>query len=500
MMGMGLSALGGLHAISQAAAGGLLTAVWQSALLAAAAGLGLRLVPKTPAAVRFAIWFAVFAVVAMLPVVALWPHSAGVAQASGHDAWFMLDGRWSVAIAAVWLIATLLRAATLVVAGFRVHALWRRATPVEAFSSTHQGEALMDGAPGLIGLNGRKAQVCVSDEVDRPSVIGFFSPKILIPRWLLERLTPAELEQIVLHEAGHLGRADDWLNLAQKIALVLFPLNPALVWVERRLCFERELACDERVLRATGAPKIYAACLTSLAEHRMGRPTMALSLGALGRESELGRRVGRILRFGEWMRPAQARAVMGFAMLGLLGGATELARCPQVVGFSPAHSGGSQVAASVAPARAANGLGYQTVVFRPDQARTTLRQVLDYRDSTAMNEAPRMPVERKQSALHDVAAKDERPVDSNGVSNRDMNTRVGQWLVLTSWRGMDGTHMVLTTMSLPDVSETPARVLEGDAPSDATGEPDAGQAQSAPQQVRRYAAVPVRGGWLVIQL
>jgi hypothetical protein len=81
-----------------------------------------------------------------------------------------------------------------------------------------------------------------------------------------------------------------------------------------------------------------------------------------------------------------------------------------------------------------------------------------------------------------------------------MNTRVGQWLVLTSWSGMDGTHMVLTTMSLPDVSETPARVLEGDAPSDATGEPDAGQAQSAPQQVRRYAAVPVRGGWLVIQL
>ena len=115
----------------------------------------------------------------------------------------------------------------------------------------------------------------MSDEVDRPTVIGFFSPKILIPGWLLEKLTAAELEQIVLHEAGHLGRADDWMNLLQKIALVIFPLNPALAWVERRLCFERELAVDERVLQAfagkPGAAKAYAECLTTLAEYRLGR-------------------------------------------------------------------------------------------------------------------------------------------------------------------------------------------------------------------------------------
>ncbi len=141
----------------------------------------------------------------------------------------------------------------------------------------------------------RHAELCVSDEVDRPTVIGFFAPKILIPTWLVEKLTAEELEQIVLHEAGHLSRADDWMNLLQKIALVVFPLNPALAWVERRLCFERELACDERVLEATGAPKAYAACLASLAEHRLGRRGLALALGALGRESELGQRVRRIL-------------------------------------------------------------------------------------------------------------------------------------------------------------------------------------------------------------
>ena len=49
----------------------------------------------------------------------------------------------------------------------------------------------------------------------------------------------------MLHEAGHLRRRDDWMNLLQKVGLVLLPLNPVLMWIERRLCLERELACDE---------------------------------------------------------------------------------------------------------------------------------------------------------------------------------------------------------------------------------------------------------------
>ena len=98
------------------------------------------------------------------------------------------------------------------------------------------------------------AQLCTSDEVARPSVLGFFRPRILVPPALLEALTPQELQQVVLHEMEHLRRGDDWTNLLQKIGLVLFPLNPVLVWVERRLCAERELACDDRVMQsAAGA-------------------------------------------------------------------------------------------------------------------------------------------------------------------------------------------------------------------------------------------------------
>ena len=130
-------------------------------------------------------------------------------------------------------------------------------------------------------------QVCTTPNLDRPSVIGFFAPRILIPEWLLTRLTPGELRQIVLHETEHLRRGDDWTNLFQKLCLVLFPLDPALVWIERRLCAEREMACDDGVVRVTHAPRAYAACLASLAERGLRRRAEALSLGAWQRRPEL---------------------------------------------------------------------------------------------------------------------------------------------------------------------------------------------------------------------
>lgn len=381
----------------------------------------------------------------------------------------------------------------------------------------------MNGAPGL--LNGareryRAAQLCVSEEVDRPTVIGFFAPKILIPGWLLEKLTPAELEQVVLHESGHLGRADDWMNLLQKLALVAFPLNPALAWVERRLCFERELACDERVLRATGAPKAYAACLATLADYRLQQrgltSGLALALGVLGRESELGRRVGRILRRGEGMKPWHAKLVLGSAMLGLLAAATCLEHCPQLIGFSQAGQHASLAVTAPVP-KLRDGYRYQSVVFHPDVARAngwksvgdastsllkshynssiaTLVKVKHEANGenasvtspkltlTAAAEGPRNSGEGFMARTRAVPAVAK---DSRSQSGTDAATdNVTQWIVVRSWQDAEGSRMVLTTAEV------------------STGRPAVStDMQAAPsKEFHPYAAVPVRGGWLVFQL
>ena len=230
-LAIGMGVIQGIEGISRLVSKWFVSGLWQGVVLAAGVGICLRLVPRTTAAVRFAIWTAVFAVLAVLPTVHAYSLNSGNGIA-GQAALVHVDVRWSFAIAAVWLIVSLVRGVKLAMSAVRLRGIWKRAVPVEGCE-----EVL--SAAGFRGV-----ELCTSSDVDRPSVIGFFSPRILIPEELFARLTTAEFGQIVLHEVGHLRRADDWINLFQKLSLVVFPLNPVLIWIERRLCLERELACD----------------------------------------------------------------------------------------------------------------------------------------------------------------------------------------------------------------------------------------------------------------
>jgi hypothetical protein len=260
-----------------------------------------------------------------------------------------VDERFSLGLVCVWLVLSLLRAVELLRSAIWLRGIARRAVPIQAAPGVAE---LLAGTPRAVTL-------CVSREVDRPSVVGFFTPRILVPQSLLARLSDGELAQIVLHELEHLRRRDDWTNLLQKLSLVLFPLNPVLLWIERRLCLERELACDDQVLRTTHARKAYAACLANLAEHSLVRRGVSLALGAWERQSELVRRVHRILLNPDReMGRRQIGVAVGLMIFGLVGGVDVLAHSPRLVSFEPAMQWAST--GSVQP-----GL-VQDVVFRPD--------------------------------------------------------------------------------------------------------------------------------------
>jgi bla regulator protein blaR1 len=459
---MGMGFLHGVESVSRLVANSFVSGLWQGIVLAAGVGLCLRLVPRTTAAVRFAIWTAVFAVLAVLPLV----HAYSLNSTSGtpgRGAVMHVDVRWSFAIAAIWLIASLVRAVQLAMSAARLHGIWKRAMPVEGC------DAILSAA-GIRGV-----ELCTSRDVDRPSVIGFFSPRILIPEELFARLTTAEFGQIVLHEVGHLRRADDWINLLQKLSLVVVPLNPVLIWIERRLCLERELACDDEVLRFTKAPKAYATCLTNLAEQRLGRRATTLSLGAWERQSELARRVHSILRGGQGMGRMQSQVVMGALVLGLLGGSAELARCPQLVSFSPrAVLPASAVAQSLSATA-----GYQPVAFHTSgnamgaAHETLLKASMPVNRETGLTDAikPTVPVKKAATKRHSAP-----PVlQSRAVRNvMPQMRRAEHWMVLTSWDGMEREEQERPRMVFAVTEE---RVIS-----------------------TSYAAVRVAGGWLVIQL
>ena len=273
-----------LSLLSATATSALFSAIWEGTVLAAIVFVCLRSLPGLSPAARSVIWLNVFALLVLLHFLPVFDGHNLNANPGRHSP-LHLDLRWSFAIAAVWAALSLWRAAQLVVGAIHLRGMARRALPIPTDASL---QALLHDA--------RSAQLCSSSEVARPSVFGFFRPRILVPPVLVERLSALELQQVVLHEMEHLHRADDWTNLLQKIGLVLFPLNPVLLWVERRLCAERELACDDRVLRSSAGRKAYAMCLTHLAEYSMLQRSFTLVLGAWERRPELVRRVQRILR------------------------------------------------------------------------------------------------------------------------------------------------------------------------------------------------------------
>jgi beta-lactamase regulating signal transducer with metallopeptidase domain len=441
-----------LQTFSQVASATLISGIWQGAILAAVIWLCLKLAPRTGAGVRFNIWTAVFAATSMLPllskVIGGYSLTRAAASVTSGGSVILLDSRWALGILGVWTILAASRLLVLTRNAFKVRAIWRSSVPI---GLTPALQSILS-EPRLRG-----AQLCSSSRVDQPCVIGFFSPRILIPEWLLKTATPSELEQIVLHESAHLRRFDDWTNLIQKLAVACFPLNPALIWIERRLCAEREVACDESVVRATNAPRDYATCLTNLAEQRLSRRKVALSgalsLGAWERRSQLAGRVESILLGKAKLGPMQARALALSLMIATAGGAIKLGSTAQLVSFAAAQPNAPFAQSNNEPEA---GPHYQNVVFHPATASATA-------NSSLLGNAP-TPTELVKHAIPRPAMK--------SSTHRTRHSRNGvegveSLVIVTRWQSVYGQQMTVVNQFV---------------------------------RISALSAAQLHGGWFVVQL
>jgi beta-lactamase regulating signal transducer with metallopeptidase domain len=325
--------------------------LWQGTVLVLGVALVLRLQPRIGPSTRFVVWTCTFALAATLPLLNFHLNAHHLVAAASASATLHVAPVFALAIAGIWLLLSTLRLARLAYQVLRIRRIWNAATPVAVEAETQ----------AMLQTLGRRAALCISQDIDSPCVIGFFAPRLLVPASLMPKLSQAELHQILLHECTHLHRYDDWINLAQKLGLALFPLNPALLWVDRRLGLERELACDAAVVARTSAPFDYAHCLTRLAEHRLCSRRLALALSAWGRQSELLQRVQQLLRPASPVSTFQARSTFALMGLALIAGSVAMVRAPRLVSFtSPAAT--PVAALSAAPLR--NGAGFVPVVYR----------------------------------------------------------------------------------------------------------------------------------------
>lgn len=110
-------------------------------------------------------------------------------------------------------------------------------------------------------------------------------------------LTPDEFAAIISHEFAHVRRYDLWVNLLQRIIESLLFFHPVVWFVSRRLSTEREICCDDLVVRAGCAPMNYAGALLRMAElcATTGQLNMATLAATGGKPSLLEHRSERLM-------------------------------------------------------------------------------------------------------------------------------------------------------------------------------------------------------------
>ncbi|WP_421799120.1 M56 family metallopeptidase [Haliscomenobacter sp.] len=139
----------------------------------------------------------------------------------------------------------------------------------------------------------QKVGLLESGIIPGPASLGFFRPLILLPIGLINHLTVAEVEAILLHELAHIQRSDYLVNVLQRVLENVFFFNPALLWLSHRIREERENCCDDLALQVLQDEQLYAQTLLRFQEYQWLEPPYAQAFG--GNKMPLLARIKRIL-------------------------------------------------------------------------------------------------------------------------------------------------------------------------------------------------------------
>ena len=298
--------------------------LWQGSAVALAATAILWASRRMSATTRYHLWWVTLAVVLALPLFSLqlpassfpFPSSGFQSQEVGSaqpddpapralaGSWQLGAGSWapapgslvlpSVPAWTLWLLALVWFGAAAVslsrtCAGFLL--LRRAKRAVRPFPEAREARLQTWLS---VRARGRRAGLAVSDGVRAAAVLGLTSPAIVVAPSALGVLEDEELDQIVMHEWAHVQRRDDLSRLVQRLIVALAGLHPAVWWIDRQLNVERETACDDWAVNATGSARGLAVCLTKLAS-LPGRPSDPAVLPAALLSTELTTRVVRLL-------------------------------------------------------------------------------------------------------------------------------------------------------------------------------------------------------------
>jgi beta-lactamase regulating signal transducer with metallopeptidase domain len=219
------------------------------------------------------------------------------------------SANWVVLAFFAWLGGSLLALGSLLAAQWRVRRMERRSQVLREADWT----ALLRELRGQLRIR-RPVTLLQCAESVMPGTWGTRRPTVLLPmeagQW------PPERRRVVLqHELAHVRRRDCWTQMITGLVCALYWFNP-LVWLAaRRMCVERERACDDMVLNIGCKASDYAGHLVDIA--RSFRPLPQRAAIAMARACPLEGRVAAIV---DASRARRMRPMTGVIVAGLLGG------------------------------------------------------------------------------------------------------------------------------------------------------------------------------------
>lgn len=226
-------------------------------------------------------------IVALAVAVASWQHFAGRHCFLGAPSWDRhLAAALPLGLALIALGAVALGVARL---GLMYWLLARRGVfaraDVQARAASLSAELGMPPARVLVYAD------------DRPCAItyGLFRPTVLLSNWMVEQLDRRELESVLAHELAHVARRDYlvvWLAMILRDAFFYLPTSRIAF---RRLQGEKELACDDLAVCATGRPLALASALGKVWLRGPEMRVAALAQPLSGTGASMETRIERLL-------------------------------------------------------------------------------------------------------------------------------------------------------------------------------------------------------------
>lgn len=309
----------------------LLHFVWQGALIACVAGVGMVVLRNSRPQARY-----VLACIAMLACI-VWPAAdlalRLTAPVAAESAASVIIFRGTSTLQAATLLGWLHSHLDVIVVAWAACAgglslrmmagLWWIREAARGPRGNAMWQARIDAMTGKFGIT-RAVRLRIVDSIASPVTAGWWRPVVLLPSSLLTGMPPALLEALIAHELGHVKRADYLVNLVQNVIETLLFYHPAVWWLSRCIRTERERIADDLAAQHVGERPL-ALALSTLEKHQFSHHNLALSANG----GDLMLRIKRLLR------PTQ-QGLSWKAALPVLGlTAALIAGCAQVPPVAP---------------------------------------------------------------------------------------------------------------------------------------------------------------------